>query len=260
MRAPAAPAHEADQQARSVCEGVIADRAIAGHTLRACGSGRPLQPPSPCRRARPRSAGSPRRRLTGLSAALRHKVPLAAGVLPGWRGMRHPWRMKSRARPTRLMSTGRPRILRPASARAAPAAQLLAVPARSADAALPARHPWLAPRLGKFGRCARSCASASATPRAARLIVARSQVIASPALALRSSSRSCRRSRGARRRAAASAKSRAARRHRPPRPGAPGPPRAPPREGQGFHRSSFSRRFTRARQRARVHERSQSRD
>lgn len=59
--APAAPAHEAAQQARNVRK--------RPRTLRACGSDRSLQPPSPCRRGSPRFVARATRRLTGLSAA-----------------------------------------------------------------------------------------------------------------------------------------------------------------------------------------------
>jgi hypothetical protein len=196
MRAPAAPAHEAGQQARSVCEALIADRATRRHTLRACGSGRPLQPPSPCRRARPRSGRPTARRLTGLSAALRHKAPLAAGLLPVRRG-------------ARLLPRKTPRPSNPPYVNGPPAHPALAEARRSCGAvpgcpcalrcaALPARHPWLALGFGKSSRCARSCTSASATPRAARLIVARSTGDRQPGARAPPVSRSCRRSRCAR--------------------------------------------------------------
>lgn len=103
---------------------------------------RPQQPPSPCRRGRPRFAGSPRRRLTGLSAALRHSALLAAGVLPVRRGARHPCRAHSAApvQPAlcQRAASASMRLLM----RAAPAAQLASVLRQQ-----PARHPWLAARL-----------------------------------------------------------------------------------------------------------------
>lgn len=76
--------------------GYLSKRASAAltHVCRFAHQSRPV----PVCRARSRFVGSVLRRRTGLSEATRHNAGLRSGHLPVWRGMRHPCRMKSRAR------------------------------------------------------------------------------------------------------------------------------------------------------------------
>jgi hypothetical protein len=82
-----------------------------------------LQPPSPCRRGRPRFVARATWRLTGLSAALRHSALLAAGVLPAWRGARHPCRAHSAAPVQPALCQRAASASMRSTMRAAPAAQ-----------------------------------------------------------------------------------------------------------------------------------------
>jgi hypothetical protein len=123
--------------------------------------------PIPVCRARSRFVGPVLRRRTGLSAATRHNAGLRAGLLPVRRGMRHPCRMKSRARVISIMCKWPPHS--PCASKVPRSRRGVALaPARCASA----RHPWLAAihscargkRVSVLRGCTRCACSAARKP------------------------------------------------------------------------------------------------